>query len=135
MSENSRPVPDVTPETKPYWEGAADGRLLLRECLDCGLTYHYPRALCPDCFSDDVEWTEAMGTGNVYSYSVSESMEGWPESDLPIVVAYVELDEGPRVLTNIDASPQNVTIGSRVEVRFADVAEDIAVPVFELVDD
>ena len=76
-----------------------------------------------------------MGTGNVYSYSVSESMDGWPESDLPIVVAYVELDEGTRVLTNIDASPQNVTIGSRVEVRFADVAEDIAVPVFELVDD
>jgi uncharacterized OB-fold protein len=135
MSENSRPVPDVTPETKPYWEAAADGRLLLRECQSCNLTYHYPRALCPDCFSDDVEWIEAAGTGDVYSYSVSESMEGWPESDLPIVVAYVELEEGPRVLTNIDGSPQNVTIGSRVEVRFADVAEDIAVPIFELVDD
>ncbi len=135
MSE-SRPVPEVTPETERYWEAAADGRLLLRECQDCGLTYHYPRALCPDCFSDDVDWVEAAGTGEVYSYSVARSMSGWPEDDLPLVVAYVELDEGPRLVTNVDCDPDEVTVGSRVEVRFADVdAEDVAIPVFVLAED
>ncbi|WP_254763695.1 Zn-ribbon domain-containing OB-fold protein [Natrinema marinum] len=131
MSEASRPVPEVTPETERYWEAAADGRLLLRECRDCGLTYHYPRALCPDCFSDDVDWLEAAGTGEVYSYSVAHSMSGWPADDLPLVVAYVELDEGPRMVTNVDCDPDEVTVGTRVEVRFVDVdADDVAIPVF-----
>ncbi|MDS0474412.1 Zn-ribbon domain-containing OB-fold protein [Natrinema sp. 1APR25-10V2] len=136
MSEPHRPVPDVTPETERYWEAAAEGRLLVRECQDCGLTYHYPRALCPDCFSDDVDWVEAAGTGEVYSYSVARSMSGWPDDDLPLVVAYVELDEGPRMVTNVDCDPDEVTVGSRVEVRFADVdAEDVAIPVFVLTED
>ncbi|WP_408958938.1 Zn-ribbon domain-containing OB-fold protein [Natrinema sp. 74] len=135
MSE-SRPVPEVTPETERYWEAAADGRLLLRECQDCGLTYHYPRALCPDCFSDDVAWLEAAGTGEVYSYSVARSMSGWPDDDLPLVVAYVELDEGPRMVTNVDCDPDEVAVGARVAVRFVDVdADDVAIPVFVLAGD
>ncbi len=137
MSEKrrKRPIPEVTPETERYWGAAAEGRLLVRECNECGLTYHYPRSLCPDCLSDDVAWKRAAGTGNVYSYSASETMSGWPEAELPLVVAYVEIDEGPRLLTNIDCSPEEVTIGSRVDVRFVDVdSEDIAVPVFTLVD-
>lgn len=135
MSENRRPVPEVTPETERYWSAAAEGRLLVRECNECGLTYHYPRALCPDCFSEDVVWKEASGVGEVYSYSVSETMEGWPEAELPLVVAYVEIAEGPRLLTNVDCSPEDVEIGSRVEVQFADVdSEGIAVPVFVPVD-
>lgn len=136
MNNLSRPVPHVTPETERYWSAAADGRLLLRECLDCGLTYHYPRALCPDCFSEDVDWREAAGTGEVYSYSVTRSMSGWPEADLPLIVAYVELDEGPRLVTNLDCDPDNVAVGTQVEARFADVnAADVAVPVFVPVED
>lgn len=136
MSDPSRPVPDVTPETERYWSAAADGQLLLRECPDCGLTYHYPRALCPDCFSEDVDWREAAGTGKVYSYSVARSMSGWPEADLPLVVAYVELDEGPRLVTNLDCDPDDVAVGTMVEVGFADVdAADVAVPMFVPVKD
>lgn len=135
MKWEPRPVPEVTPETAPYWAGAADGRLLVSECRDCGLVYHYPRALCPDCFSEDVDWVEAAGTGEVYTYSVARTASGWPESDLPLVVGYVELDEGPRVMTMVDADPGDVSVGTRVEVQFAETdATDVAVPFFRPVD-
>lgn len=132
MSWEPRPVPVVTPETRPYWEAAAEGRLLLRECRDCGLVYFYPRAVCPDCFSDAVDWIESAGKGEIYSYTVQNQMSGWPEEDLPLIFAYVELDEGPRMITNIvECAPDSVSIGTSVEVRFVDTEEsDIAIPVF-----
>ena len=131
MTWEPRPVPDVTPETEPFWAGATDGRLLLSECQDCDLVYHYPRALCPDCFSEDIEWLAADGEGEVYSYSITRTMIGWPEEDLPLVVAYVELDEGPRLMTNVDADPDTVDVGTRVTVRFEDTEdENVAIPTF-----
>ena len=131
MTWEPRPVPNVTPETAPFWKGAAKGRLLLSECQGCGLVYHYPRALCPDCFSEDVEWLDTDGAGEVYSYSVTRTMSGWPEEDLPLVVAYVELDEGPRLMTNVDADPDVIGVGSRVTVQFEETEEeDVAIPVF-----
>lgn len=137
MTWEPRPTPVVTGDTAPYWEGAADGNLLLNECTDCGLVYHYPRALCPDCFSDDIEWIEAKGTGEVYTYSVVDNehiIPDFPEEAFPHVLAFVELDEGPRVLTNlVDVDPGDVEIGSRVEVRFEETEDDdVAVPVFTL---
>ncbi|MDF9746201.1 Zn-ribbon domain-containing OB-fold protein [Natrinema salsiterrestre] len=131
MSWDPRPVPDVTPETERYWTAAAQGELLVRECQECGFVYHYPRSLCPDCFSEDVEWRESSGRGEVYSYSTARTMSGWPEDDLPLVLAYVELEEGPRLMTNVDADPSAVEIGTRVAVEFRDVDDsEIAVPVF-----
>lgn len=136
MTWEPRPVPRTTPETERYWAGATEGDLLLNECGDCGLVYHYPRANCPDCFSDDIEWLRAAGTGEVYTYSVAQKMSGWPEEDLPLVVAYVELDEGPRIMTNVDADPDTVEVGTRVEVTFAETeADDVAIPLFRPVED
>ncbi len=130
MTWEPRPIPEVTPETAPYWEAAAEGRLLVRECPDCGLVFHYPRALCPDCFAE-AEWKEAAGTGEIYSYSATESADGWPEEALPLVVAYVELDEGPRMLTNVHADPADLEVGMAVEVTFVETDEsDVAIPVF-----
>jgi uncharacterized OB-fold protein len=135
MSWDPRPVPDVTPDSERYWTAAAEGILLVRECQDCGLVYHYPRSLCPDCFSENVEWREASGRGEVYSFSTARTMSGWPEDDLPLVLAYVELEEGPRLMTNVDADPSAVEIGTRVTVEFRDVDdEEIAIPVFALED-
>lgn len=131
-----RPLPVVSPETAPFWEAASDGEFLVCRCNDCELTYYYPRALCPDCFSDDVDWRPAVGTGAVYSYSVTERADGWPEAALPLVVAYVELTEGPRVLTNlVDCDPEAIEIGAEVEVAFvpSETHDDLSVPVFELV--
>ena len=126
-----RPVPPVTPETEPFWSAAADGRLLLRECPDCDLVYHYPSALCPDCFAD-AEWRAASGTGTVYSFAIQRHLGHWPDDDLPVVFAYVELDEGPRLVTNVvDCPPEAVEIGMSVTVRFVPTDRDaVAIPVF-----
>lgn len=130
MSWEPRPVPDVTPDSADYWAAAADGRLLLSECVECGLIFHFPRPLCPDCFCE-TDWIEADGTGEIYTYTVGRSLAGWPEGALPTIVAYVELDEGPRVMTNVIADPEDIGIGTRVEVEFVETEEpDIAIPVF-----
>ena len=133
MTWEPRPVPDVTPETDQFWSGAAEGRLLLNRCEDCGLVYFYPRAHCPDCLSPDVSWVEADGGGSVYSYTVTSIVEGWPEEALPLVSAYVELEEGPRVLSAIvDCDPDQMAVGMPVEVTFVPTEErDVAIPVFE----
>jgi uncharacterized OB-fold protein len=122
----------VTPETERFWQGAVDGEFLLSECDDCGLVFHYPRALCPDCFSDEMSFVEADGTGEVYSYTIAHNVNGWPDDDLPLVTAFVELDEGPRVMTAIvDADPEEVEVGTPVSVDFVPTDEvGIAVPVF-----
>lgn len=127
-----RPVPEVTPETETFWCGASEGRFLLSECRECGLVYHYPRALCPDCFGEDVAWREANGEGRIYSYSIARQASGWPDAALPLVVAYVELVEGPRVMTNvIDCEPEAVAVGVPVETRFVPTdQEDVSIPVF-----
>lgn len=137
MSWEPRPLPEVTPETAPFWEGAADGEFRLCECEDCGLVYYYPRALCPDCMSDSVRWIEADGEGEIYSFTVRQRMSGWPDEALPLVYAYVELDEGPQVITNIvDSDPSMLKIGQRVTVDFVPTEEEsLAIPVFTPVDD
>ncbi|ELY50457.1 Zn-ribbon domain-containing OB-fold protein [Natronolimnohabitans innermongolicus] len=131
-----RPVPTVTPETEPFWSAAADGRFLVRECPDCGLVYHYPSALCPDCFAD-AEWREATGAATVYSFAIHRHLEFWPDDDLPAVFAYVELEEGPRVITNVVGCPaEDVEVGMAVDARFVPTAtDDVAVPVFVPADD
>lgn len=134
MTWEPRPLPKVTPETAPFWEATVDGRLLLRECDDCGLVYYYPRILCPDCFSDDVTWVEATGNGTIYSYSISEKVDGWPAEELPLIVTYVELEEGPRLITNlVNCDPEEVSINAPVEVVFEETQRgDVAIPVFVL---
>lgn len=135
MTWEPRPVPEVTPDSEDYWAAAAEGRLLVSECADCGLVVHYPRPVCPDCFGD-AEWREASGAGEVYTFAVGRSLSGWPEEWLPAVVGYVELDEGPRVMTNVLADPDDVEIGTRVEVDFVPTErDDVAIPVFRPADD
>lgn len=113
------PSPVVTEETAPFWEAAAEGRWVLPRCRRCGGWIWYPRRFCPDCASRDVEWVEASGRGTVYTFTRIRRGRGpWAEH-LPYVVAYVELDEGPRVLTNIvGCDPDDVHIGMPVQVVF-----------------
>jgi len=131
MTWEPRPLPNITPETESYWEEAAAERLLVAECEDCGLQFMYPRARCPDCFGETF-LAEVEPTGKVYSYSVVERLEGWPESKIPVIVAYIELDAGPRLVTNVvDVDPENISVGTCVNAKFIpSEAEDIAVPVF-----
>lgn len=125
------PAPPVNPETEPFWEATAEGRLLLKRCSDCGKAFHYPRARCPACDSPDTEWFEASGRGSVYSYTVTRQTGGEYADATPYVLAYVELDEGPRIMTNVvDCDVDEVSIGQDVRVVFHDTGEGNALPRF-----
>ncbi len=114
-----RPALSIGLDAKPFWDAAAEGRLLLQRCAACSVVIWYPRAICPVCGSLESTWFEASGEGSIYSFTIARRGEGpWREVS-PYVVAYVELDEGPRVLTNIIGGPvEGVAIGQRVRAVF-----------------
>ena len=125
------PAPAVNPETRVFWAATAEGRLLLKRCLDCGGVIWYPRAICPECSSLRTEWFEASGRGRVYSYTVNHRPEGAYQDCASIVLAYVELDEGPRIMTNIvGVDGADLVVGLPVEVEFHDTGEGSALPRF-----
>jgi len=124
----------VLPEVKPFWDGTAEGRLLLPRCDDCQVFIWYPRPFCPSCVSTKVSWIPASGRGTVYSFTINRrgqaDLSAYTEAGV-YVLAYVELDEGPRMMTNIvDCDPESVRIGQRVQVVFHDTGEGTALPRF-----
>jgi uncharacterized OB-fold protein len=116
------PAPTVSPEARPYWDATAEGRLLLPRCEECSALIWYPRGFCPACSTSRIAWVEASGRGTVYSYTVLHRGAMGPYRGAePYVLAYVELEEGPRVLTNlVDCDPQAIAIGDPVQAVFAE---------------
>lgn len=129
MSERTYPDPSINMESEAYWQAANEGKLLVKRCDACGKVHFYPRAICPECFSDDTSWVQAAGTGRVYSYSVMR------RSKPPYAIAYVTLDEGVTMLTNIvDADLDALSVGMPVEVTFRQTEGDQALPLFRPVE-
>jgi hypothetical protein len=123
------PVADVTSETAEFWAATAEGTLLLPRCERCDTVIWYPRAFCPACASFDVTWFPASGRGTVYSFTVVRRPALPYDRSGPFVVAYVELDEGPRVLTNlVECEPDEVEIGMPVEVSLVRVDDELTLP-------
>lgn len=123
--------PEIDEHSRPYWDAAKRGTLLLRSCRDCARSYHYPRPFCPYCWSEDVTWVEASGRATLYAYSVvhRNDLPPW-DARLPYVAAVVELAEGPRMSTNVvGCPPGRLTIGMALRLDFRDDGE-LAVPVF-----
>lgn len=105
-------APQESPDNKAFWEAARAGRLLVGRCKDTGKHFMYPRHVSPFTLSNNVELVEAKGTGEIYSYSIARGKE-------PFCVAYVRLDEGPVMLTNIvDTDLDALSCGQRVRVVF-----------------
>lgn len=124
-AERKFPSPLPNPETKPFWEAAAEGRLLLKRCRSCGEVHYYPRALCPFCGSGETEWRPASGGGTIYSYSVMRRAE------VPYAIAYVTLDEGVTMMTNlVDCDLDAIRIGQRVRLLFKPTEGGPPVPTF-----
>ncbi|SRR6266568_4243856 len=128
------PAPFVQPEVKAFWDGTAAGKLLLPRCLECSEVIWFPRPFCPSCASTRVEWVEASGRGTIYSFTVNRrgvaDMSAYREAGV-YVLAYVELEEGPRIMTNIvDCDPDSVRIGQQVEVVFHDTGQGTALTRF-----
>ena len=106
-------------ENAPFFEGATAGRLILPQCSVCDFVIWFPREICPECGSQEVGWFEASGRGTVYSCTVTRRIPGSWGKVTPFVLAYVELEEGPRVMTNIvECDPESVSIGDSVEAVF-----------------
>ncbi len=126
-----RPRPRLDPLTRPYWSAARAGRLLVQRCTTCGHTQHYPRARCRRCLGEPV-WEQSSGTGRVHTFTVVRQNHAAPFDRLqPYVVAMVDLDDGPRLLSNLtDVAPDDVAIGLPVEVWFLVVDDDVALPMF-----
>lgn len=120
---NPDPVPQ--PESRPFWEAAAEGRLLIKGCCACGRVHWYPRAICPFCFSPDTEWREAGGGGTIYAFAPMR------RAAAPYILAYVTLDEGPTMMTDIvGAAPEALSTGQRVTVVFHPTEGGMRVPLF-----
>ena len=122
--KRSIPAPLVNAENKPYFDAAAQGRLLLKRCVACTEFHYYPRTLCPFCFSERTEWREAAGTGTIYSFTVMRHGTAF-------AAAYVTLQEGVTMLTNlVDCDLAALRIGQTVRVVFRPTDGDVLVPMF-----
>jgi uncharacterized OB-fold protein len=133
MSQYAGPLPVATPETRPFWEAARRHELSVQRCRACGRHFFYPRAVCPHCLADDVEWRRVSGRGTVHTFTVVHRGQRNFPLPAPYVIAIVELDEGPRLMTNlvgIEPDPAKIRIGLPVEVVFEDVSADVALPRF-----
>ncbi len=132
MENYSKPTPTPDPVTTKYWEGARQNKLLIQKCGDCGTYQTLPQSYCRHCLSEDLAWTQARGTGKIYSFTiVHRAPSGAFESDVPYTVALVELDEGARMMSNIvEIGPQDVRVGMPVEAIFDAISPTISLPKF-----
>jgi hypothetical protein len=127
-----KPKPRPAPESLPYWQAAKDHRLALPKCEDCGQFWFPPSATCPHCLSTNFSFQNVSGRGKVFSFVTFHRVYRPAfAQDVPYVVALVELEEGPRLLTNIlGISHEDVRCEMPVEVVFDDYDEDVSVPKF-----
>ena len=118
---------------EPFWAAAARGVLSVPWCPHCEAPVLYPRDFCPRCHATDLSWRDLSGRGSVYSYSVETRALPGCDLEPPFVIALVDLEEGGRLPTNVLASPDDVEIGTAVEVVFTEVDDGRHIPRFRAV--
>jgi uncharacterized OB-fold protein len=130
--EYAKPLPRPNRLSQPFWDGAKRHELLLQKCSACGHVWFPPSTRCPQCLSAEYEWSKASGRGRVWSWIVMwQRYFAAFEADIPYNVAYVELEEGPRLMTNIvGCDNEAIYCDMPVEVVFEDVTPEIALPKF-----
>lgn len=127
MAGAAKPLPKPTPDTQPFWDAVKRHELMLPKCKACGQLHFFPRPFCPHCFSWDLEWVRCSGKGKLYSFLINHRPAPGFEEETPYVIAVVELDEGPRMLSNlidIEPTPEAVQVDMPVEILFQDVNEE-----------
>jgi len=131
--EYKAPLPNPTPDSKPFWEAARLHELRLQRCRSCSEAYFYPRNVCPGCLSTDVEWFTASGRGRVHTFSIVHRGLKVAPLPMPYVLAVVQLEEGPRLMTNlvgVEPDPAHVRCDMPVVVEWADVTPEATLPRF-----
>ena len=127
-----KPLPQPTAQSRPFWDACASDDLRLQRCDACGAWWFPPAERCPECLGTRWAWTTTSGRGRVYSFVVfHRAYHPAFASELPYVVALVELEEGPRLISNVVGCPvESVRCDMTVEVVFDQVAEGIKLPKF-----
>jgi uncharacterized protein len=126
-----RPLPAFPePDTEPFWAATAGHRLTYQACRQCGQVVFYPRRHCTGCTSGDLEWLDSAGRGTVYSFTVIRQ-NGQPffRARIPYIVGLIDLDEGFRMVAEIEAAPHEVRVNQRVAVSWED-HPGLSIPVF-----
>lgn len=134
--ESAKPLPQITPITQPFWEAAKNKKLVLQRCNSCRSFVWCPRPYCSECGSDQMEWKAVSGRGTVYSFTIIREVVGHGargfEKDIPYIVAWIDLEEGPRLCSNVVGCPiEKVKIGMSVEVVFEEAGAGIFLPKFK----
>ena len=126
------PIPDF--ESAPFWSASLEDRLVVQHCTSCDHNQLYGRSRCANCHADTLEWIDVSGLGTIYSRTlIRQNPTRSFRHLLPLPVVLVDLDEGPRLMTNVvGCDPDDVVIGARVRVRFEQVSDQAALPLFEL---
>lgn len=129
-----KPLPQITDQTRPFWTGAKQGKLMMQKCGGCGTLNFLPKPWCVECGNRDLKWVETKPYGTVYSFTVAYAvMMNYPDwkEDLPVINCIIDLDEGARMYGQItDCAPDKVRIGMRVKAHFVDISDEAAIPKF-----
>ena len=129
-----KPLPESTAETRPFWDGLKNHKLVLQRCSGCKKVRHYPRPMCDQCFSFECEWMEASGKGTVHSWTVAHHpFHMGFKKDLPYVVLTIDLEEGVRMVAPLDGGNEDdLKIGLPVRIGFEQVNDEITLPRFRI---
>jgi uncharacterized OB-fold protein len=127
-----KPLPDITDETRPFWESAKAHALALQRCTACGQFRYPPAPSCPRCPDDGVEWTPVSGRATVYSFVIMHQVYHPAfRNDVPYNVAAIEFEEGPRMYSNVvDCANDALHVGMPVKLVYDDVTDEITLPKF-----
>lgn len=129
MSDGKKPLPVPTSITRTFWQRAREDVLVLPFCLDCGTYTYYPRSICAQCMSRNLEWRVAAGRGTVYSFDIVRSPAHGFEDDVPYVIASIDLAEGVRMMANVLTDDvESVRIGMPVKVVFVELSPELRLP-------
>ena len=132
MTAYAKPLPQMTPEMRPFWDAARRHQLVVQRCLGCGAHRFPARDLCSRCLSREAEWVPVSGRGTIFSWAVMHQVyhPGFA-AEVPYAVVVVALEEGARLISNLVGCPLgDVTAGMPVEVTFDDVTPDVTLPKF-----
>jgi uncharacterized OB-fold protein len=131
--ETLKSTPPIDPWTRPFWQAARQGKLMIQQCQSCRRHIFYPRIICPFCFSEQITWVESTGKGKIYTFSVVQNNA--PSTfipDMPFIIAIVRLDEGVQMMTNIvGCDPSQVHCDMPVTVVFEKLNDEITLPKFK----
>lgn len=125
------PAPVVHPDAASFWEATGRHEFLVPRCNTCGKSFWYPRPICPFCHAQDVALVAASGHATLHSFTITAKGIGAYQDAGSYVLAFVELAEGPKMLTNIvDCDPSDLRIGDPLSVLFQDTGTGTALPRF-----